>query len=112
VDEATLESEVAGSRRVLEKGLGGPVLTFCYPNGEASDRETGAVANAGYACAVTVDPGSNGPGVDPYRLRRRFVHEDRLAGPLGTASSTLLRLELSGLADRVFFRSPTRAEPT
>jgi len=110
VDDGMLESEVRGSRCVLEDGLGRPVSTFCYPNGDASDREAEAVAKAGYTCAVTVDPGSNGPGVDPYRLRRRFVHEDRLAGPLGTASSTLLRLELSGLADRVFFRPRTGTE--
>ena len=108
VDETTLESEVAGSRRVLEEGLARSVTTFCYPNGDASDREARAAAQAGYACAVTVDPGSNGRGVNPYRLRRHFVHEERLAGPRGTASSTLLRLELSGLADRVFFRRQAR----
>ena len=33
VDSATLEREVAGSRRILRRRFGVPVDNFCYPAG-------------------------------------------------------------------------------
>ena len=108
LDDAALEAEVAGSRRTLEQELGVPVRAFCYPNGDFDERTIRAVAAAGYLCAVSVLQGNNDAAAEPYRLRRRFIHEDRLAGPRSKPSSTLLRLELSGLADRVFMRNRAR----
>lgn len=104
LDDASLAVEVAGSRRILEEGLGRPVRSFCYPNGDVDERVAQAVTTAGYDCAVTVESGSNDREGEVYRLRRRFIHEDRLTGPGGTASDALLRMELCGLADRVFRR--------
>ncbi len=104
LDEVSLDAEVAGSRRALESVLGRPVRSFCYPNGDVDERVAAAVKNAGYDCAVTIEAGTNAWSQDPHRLRRWFVHEDRLAGCRGKTSSTLLRMELSGLADRVFGR--------
>ena len=104
LDDVSLEAEVAGSRRTLESGLNRPVRSFCYPNGDVDGRVAGAVKAAGYHCAVTIEPGSNSLGQDVYCLKRRFIHEDRLAGPRGKASDTLLRMELCGLADRAFGR--------
>jgi peptidoglycan/xylan/chitin deacetylase (PgdA/CDA1 family) len=104
LDDLSLRREVRSSRIQLESHLGYPVGAFCYPNGDFDDRVVQATASAGYACAVTVIAGSNQHGDDPYRLRRRFVHEDRLIGLHGTASSVLLRTELCGLADHIFAR--------
>jgi len=110
LNDASLESEVTGSRELLEKRLGRCVRAFCYPNGNADERVTHAVDTAGYACAVTVTPGSNEPTQNLLGLKRWFIHEDRLCGPLGKASATLLRMELCGLADRVFCRRQVQAE--
>lgn len=104
LDDATLENETTGSRQVLEKILGRPVRSFCYPNGDQDDRVVAAVRAAGYANAVITEPGNNDRGADPYRLKRWFIHEGRLAGPSGGTSASLLRMELSALADRVFAR--------
>ena len=110
LDDVALEAEVAGSRRILENGLGRPVRSFCYPNGDVDDRVASAVKAAGYRCAVTVEPGFNAPDRDVYRLKRWFIHEGRLTGLRGRASGTLLRMELCGLADRVFGRRQVRAD--
>ena len=104
LDDVSLEAEVAGSRRTLEEGLGRPVRSFCYPNGDVDERVARAVAAAGYRCAVTVESGSNKPGCDAYRLKRWFIHEDRLAGTRGQTSPTVLRMELCSLAEHVFGR--------
>jgi peptidoglycan/xylan/chitin deacetylase (PgdA/CDA1 family) len=105
LDDAALHREVAGARRCIEEHLGASVWSFCYPNGDADERVANAVMSAGYGCATTTLSGSNRPGQDVYRLRRRFIHEDRLTGCGGRVTSRLLlRAELCGLADRVFRR--------
>ncbi len=104
LDDTRREAEVSGSRRLLEERLGNPVRAFCYPNGDFDEHAVRMVNAAGYTCAVTSSPGCNEPGQDRYRLKRWFIHEDRLAGPLGRPSATLLRMELCGMADRVFDR--------
>ena len=96
-------------RRLIERRLGVSVRAFCYPNGDVDDRVVRAVQLAGYRSAVSVEPGVNEPACDPYRLRRWFINEDRLAGPSGKASDTLLRMEICSLADRVFRRRRRRA---
>lgn len=104
VDDAALAAEVAGSRRTLERRLASPVTAFCYPNGAVDDRVAEAVRDAGYACAVTTQPGRNAPGQDRLRLRRWFIDEERLAGLTGAASATLLRMEVSQVAQTMFLR--------
>ena len=111
LDDHALESEVAESRRIIERRLDVPVRAFCYPNGDVDDRVVRAVQSAGYRSAVSVEPGVNEPACDPYRLKRWFINEDRLAGPSGRASDTLLRMEICSLADRIFRRRRRRAVP-
>lgn len=110
LDDAALRDEIAGSRKSLEANLRRPVTSFCYPNGDFDDRVEKAVADAGYECATAVEFGVNSANESPFRLRRWFMHEDRLRGATGGQSSALLRMELCGLADRVFRRQ--RGEPT
>ena len=104
LDDASLEAEIAGSRRTIADRLGKLVRSFCYPNGSVDERVARAVQQAGYGCAVTTESGNNGPEGNAYLLRRWFIHEDRLATVGGRASDTLLRMEVSGLADQVFLR--------
>jgi len=104
LDDESLRAELAGSRADLEAGLGLPVRTVCYPNGDADDRVVRLAASVGYTGGVTVERGINPPGFDALRLRRRFIHEERLRGLLGPASGHLLRAELTGVADRLFLR--------
>ncbi len=105
LDDATLARELHDSRAILERELGRPVTSLCYPNGDYDARTTALAAEAGYACAVTTQCGTNRWGERPFELKRWFIHEGRLSHPGGQPSSAQLRLELAGLAERVFRRS-------
>ncbi|MEY2341920.1 polysaccharide deacetylase family protein [Acidithiobacillus sp. IBUN Pt1247-S3] len=68
-----LEGEIRGSRQDLEELLGLPVTQFCYPYGEAGEREMTAAQAAGYAAAVTVRRGRARPGESLWSLPRVSV---------------------------------------
>lgn len=104
LEEHALQAELVESRNIIEKNLDCRAYSFCYPNGDLDRSVAQQVMAAGYGCAVTTVNGTNEPGTDVYRLRRRFIHEERLMGLYHRPSSTLLRMELCGLADRVFKR--------
>ena len=67
---AELETEVAGSKEAVERELGRPCTTFCYPHGAVDDRVVDVVREHGFRGAVTTEFGFNDDGSDPYRLRR------------------------------------------
>ena len=70
-DDAQLVAELRGSRSRLEAELGHAVELFCYPNGAFDERVRRETARAGYACAVTTEPGLNERrAADPLTLRR------------------------------------------
>ena len=69
LDGAQLEIEVAGSRRWMEKRLGRPVRTFCYPNG-AHDPTVRECVRASYEAAVTTSYGFVRGGDAPHALCR------------------------------------------
>ncbi len=108
LDDRDLRSEVEDSRKVLGERLGRDIRSFCYPAGDWDERVRSAVCAAGYDCAVTVQSGANDAQSDPFALRRWFIHEDRLMGMGGRAFPALLRMELSGLANRMFRRDGRR----
>jgi peptidoglycan/xylan/chitin deacetylase (PgdA/CDA1 family) len=71
--------EIAGGKRELEEQLGREVRAFCYPAGLFSERDRRLVAQAGFAVAVSCEPGANDARTDPLALRRIQVdHRDRL----------------------------------
>ena len=73
INPTEAREEIAGSRRELEQLLGVEVLDFAYPNGRFSDFDQTTrelVAEAGYRCAVTTEPGTVRRGDDPLALRR------------------------------------------
>lgn len=52
--DAVIREEVVASRRMLEQRLGGPVTSFCFPNGYTSRRVRRALIRAGYTTACIV----------------------------------------------------------
>jgi peptidoglycan/xylan/chitin deacetylase (PgdA/CDA1 family) len=71
-DEQVRE-EIAGSRDRVAAQLGRPPAHFAYPNGRPQDiteRVRRIVEQAGFRTALTTERGLNGPGTDPYLLRR------------------------------------------
>jgi peptidoglycan/xylan/chitin deacetylase (PgdA/CDA1 family) len=68
--DAELEREVIMSREVIQRETGVAPAFFSYPYGMWDERVKAAVRAAGYRAAVTVDPGLNGAGADPWALRR------------------------------------------
>ena len=69
VDSATLEREVAGSRRTLRRRFGVPVDNFCYPLGRYDTSVISAVHRAGYVGAQTEIPGVAN-AAQPYVIDR------------------------------------------
>lgn len=87
--------ELQGARERLEALSGGPVETFCYPNGDFTSDIATETRRAGYNCAVSTRQGVNRQGEDVMALARIFVHEDWLSAPGGLPSRALLRAELA-----------------
>lgn len=90
--EDKLAEEVHGCKTALEE-LGLSINAFAFPNGNYTDREVAAVEQAGYVCALTVDPGYNTRETDLFRLKRIGVDDD--------ASATEMIVKASGIVDLV-----------
>jgi len=75
-DDERSWQEISGSMEALKRDFGLDIFALAYPNGDYSDREVAFASKAGYLCAVTTDLGLNGPGTDPYRLRRIHLPMD------------------------------------
>ena len=73
VDDVQAEQEIAGSKAELEDRLGRRVTAFSYPSGLFGERERRLVDRAGYALAVSCEPGINLPTTDRFALRRRQI---------------------------------------
>lgn len=73
LSEEDARAEIEGSKQALEARLGRRATSFCYPAGRFGPRELALVGDAGFATAVTCEPGVNRPSTDPLRLRRRQV---------------------------------------
>ncbi|HET8675281.1 MAG TPA: polysaccharide deacetylase family protein [Blastocatellia bacterium] len=76
VSEAVLQAELKESKARLEAELGHTVKLFCYPNGDYDARVRRAVEEAGYRCAVTVEPGLNDNLSDMLALKRVHTEQD------------------------------------
>lgn len=73
-------AEIVQSKRALEAIIGAPVSLFAYPNGKPGEDyapESVALAReAGFAAAVSTQPGVSDRRTDPFQLRR-FTPWDR-----------------------------------
>ncbi|MBM9616715.1 polysaccharide deacetylase family protein [Desulfobulbus rhabdoformis] len=77
IDLQESRKEIVESKLVLEKKLGQPVQTFCYPNsapGDITDAVVREVKDAGYIGAVF---GTNLTRWTPYEIPRMGVSNDR-----------------------------------
>lgn len=80
LEDAEIEFEIAGGRSQLERLIGAPVRSFCFPNGDNDRRCVAAVEHAGYVAAVSMSCGPNHAGsYDPFRLRRVPMSESMTA---------------------------------
>ncbi len=84
LDAARLRTEVAGSRRALQRRFGVPVRFFCYPSGRFNAAAEGAVRRAGFTGATTTQRGLAAPGIDPDA-------EPRVRVNAGESPAALLR---------------------
>ncbi|HXE45890.1 MAG TPA: polysaccharide deacetylase family protein [Conexibacter sp.] len=78
---ATLQSEIAGSRADLERVLRHPIAAFAYPAGRFDAASVAAVRQAGFALAVTTQPGMQLSAQQPLLLPR--VRVGRTTTPAG-----------------------------
>lgn len=86
-DDETSRTEITLSKQHLEQDYAFKINAFSYPNGDYSDREIQYVKEAGYTCAITVDPGYNDLHSDLFRLKRLSVNEARTIDELIVKSS-------------------------
>jgi len=80
LDDAEAEREIAGSKEMLERVLGGADPVFAYPYGEAAHigaRAPAICRRAGYRYAFTTIPGDIAAGADPHLLARVDYKEFR-----------------------------------
>lgn len=83
VGASQLADEIAGSRRDLERIVGHPIDSFAYPAGRYDAAVVAAVRRAGFALAVTTDPGTLEHSASPLLLPRvRVSRETTVAGLL------------------------------
>ena len=93
LDDDAAWDEIAGSKLDIERRLGCPVASFAYPAGMYGPREARMVERAGYAAAVTTDPGVNAGGpASPHLLKRTVVFRED--------GERMFAAKLAGLLDR------------
>jgi glycosyltransferase involved in cell wall biosynthesis/peptidoglycan/xylan/chitin deacetylase (PgdA/CDA1 family) len=106
VDAARSRQEIVASKLEIERHVPYSLTSFCYPAGLYGPREVEFVREAGYAAAVTTNPGVNAGGGELLQLRRTLIYgADDLAtfkAKLGGAldSETVLRRALHARRSR------------
>jgi len=82
-EQASLWDEIAGSKEIIEKKLGLPVMYFCYPKGGFTEAVKAVVKKAGYKAAVTTNRGQDFSNErDLYELHRVSVRNKDVAWTL------------------------------
>lgn len=73
---ATIHRELTTSRAIIERELGQPCSTFCYPNGgpgDFSETSEAILKSLGFQCAITAIGSYNLRPVNLYRMLRLAV---------------------------------------
>jgi peptidoglycan/xylan/chitin deacetylase (PgdA/CDA1 family) len=65
--------EITESRRILAENLDHQIYAFAYPFGEFDDSLITMVRDAGYTCAVGIEPGYTQQASDLFTLRRTRI---------------------------------------
>jgi peptidoglycan/xylan/chitin deacetylase (PgdA/CDA1 family) len=79
LDEQTIRTELAESKRLLEQKLGNNVTAICYPAGSFNDTVAAMAPEAGYQAGFTTKPGFGSfalPEDERFRLRRLSMYGD------------------------------------
>jgi peptidoglycan/xylan/chitin deacetylase (PgdA/CDA1 family) len=95
--EDEVKEELQVSLQSLEKGLGGPIKHFAYPNGDYNGRIIQHLKTLGYRSGLTVKLGYNTIKTDAYRLNRINIHERKILNDKGGFSKELFTFYLEGL---------------
>jgi peptidoglycan/xylan/chitin deacetylase (PgdA/CDA1 family) len=95
VDEIT--REIAGSKAAIERELGAPITSFCYPNGDQDATCRDLARAAGYVNAVSTAWGRNRADADPFALARCDIDVRRFRDRRGRLSEARAGLRLGGL---------------
>jgi peptidoglycan/xylan/chitin deacetylase (PgdA/CDA1 family) len=98
LDDATVESELAGSKAALEDMTGVPVEHFSCPGGRWSIIVAAAARRAGYRTVCASRPIGNAPGADRFRLGRYAITTT-------TTTGDIARIALDGTLGSLRFRS-------
>jgi peptidoglycan/xylan/chitin deacetylase (PgdA/CDA1 family) len=101
-----MTEEIAGSRRELERRLGGPVVHFAYPGGCFDAAAVEAVREAGYRFAYTCC-GHRDPRHPLLTIPRRILWENACLGARGSFSTSVMDCQVNGVFDLV---SPCRMD--
>jgi peptidoglycan/xylan/chitin deacetylase (PgdA/CDA1 family) len=112
--DATVEWQIAESKRAIEQRIGRPVVSFAYPNGYYDRRLVRALLRHGFRSAVTTEDLPNQVGIDLFRLRRKTIWENYSRGPFGY-SSALISCHLDDVFTMLSLTRPVlgeREEPT
>lgn len=74
LDDAQLDTQLAGARAALSGLLGHAVPYLAYPFGHVDERVEAATRAAGYRAAFSTQPGFNRRDVNRFRIRRLDVY--------------------------------------
>ncbi|HYH37806.1 MAG TPA: polysaccharide deacetylase family protein [Azospirillum sp.] len=79
-DDQTAAEEIGLCKAEIEDALHRPCAHFAYTNGDFGEREVALIRASGYRTARSIEPGWNGPTVDPFRLKAFPVSDDVSVG--------------------------------
>jgi peptidoglycan/xylan/chitin deacetylase (PgdA/CDA1 family) len=68
-----VEHELLDSKHMLEAKLKRPINYFAWPAGYYNEKLVELAKEFGYEALMTIDPGTNMPGDDVFRIKRLFV---------------------------------------
>lgn len=95
-DERLFKSELIVNREKLAPFTTSSLEHYCYPSGVYGNKQEQWLRELGVTSACTCEPGLNGPGANPFQLRR-FLDRENI-------SLARFALEVSGLRERVRHR--------
>jgi peptidoglycan/xylan/chitin deacetylase (PgdA/CDA1 family) len=102
-------AEIEGCRDQIAARLGEPPRHFAYPNGYYTARVRGAVADAGFASAVTTEDLENRRRGDLFTLKRKTIWENSTLGAT-RYSAALAACNLDGVFGALGWSRPVTGE--
>jgi energy-coupling factor transporter ATP-binding protein EcfA2 len=106
---ARARAEICGCRDHIEAHIGQAPRHFAYPNGFYTAAVRAAVAEAGFASAVTTEDVENRRGGDAFTLKRKTMWENSTLGAV-RYSPALAACNLDGVFGALGWQRPTPGE--